>query len=70
MKSLIQASRQPLTQAILFSQIQHSGQVNAMILSFGRNLSSAYVWLAADAATLTQAKLVYRLAGRRMERVG
>ncbi|PWU08680.1 MAG: hypothetical protein C5B50_29105 [Verrucomicrobia bacterium] len=39
------------------------GQINAMILTFGRGLSSAYIWLSADAAVMSQAKLIYRLPG-------
>ncbi|MDR3456236.1 MAG: GDSL-type esterase/lipase family protein [Verrucomicrobiae bacterium] len=36
------------------------GQVSGMLFSFGRGLNNAYVWLAADATVLQQAKLIYR----------
>lgn len=38
-------------------------QVNGMMMTFGRGLSSVYIWLGADASTLAQATLCYRFSG-------
>lgn len=37
------------------------GKISGMILDFGRNLGSSYVWLDAPDTTLSSAKLFYRM---------